>query len=128
MFNFDCGYINRPYCSLRPFDNFSPCPKFSCPPPFNRCTYPYNPPFQPPFCDGFQSPYCCTHYGCQQPFPPFQRPCPPPLPPHRPPCGFPPMLNNLMWFYGGFRCGSQKGRDHCGLQPNLLRDFIKRQK
>lgn len=134
---FECGYVNRPYCSLRPFSNTPICPIFSCPKP-NLCHPPH--PFQPRFPeffppqsqfpkfsqDCFHHPYCCMPdcFPVNPPFnpcPPSCNPCPPfPCPPScnhppcnpcRPPCNpCPPRCNPLssfVWFYGGLRCGKK---------------------
>lgn len=125
MFDFDCGYINKPYCSLRPFDNCSPCPKFSCPP---RCCPPFNPSCFPqpinPGCQFPHFPHCCTPCdGCHPNF--WPQPCPPPFipPPSPPKQSCTPFLNNFLWFYGGYRCGNRKSSP-CNRNSHFLKDFI----
>ena len=128
---FDCGYINKPYCSLRPFNNIPSCPKFSCPPPLG-C---HNPSFFPhqDFCSPFR--YCCPPFcqpnpPCQPCFPRFPKGhCPPFCQPdigfpgcHQP-CNtcFSPL--NLLWFCGGLKCGQR--RSPCGINQRKSRDFLK---
>ena len=88
---FECGYINKPYCNLRPITSITPCPRFSCPPP--NC-------FDcPPNCcvpDCFDCPPC----NCSPNFP-----CPPQQ------CNCQPCINpNLIWFLGGFIFGRNSNR------------------
>ena len=127
--DFECGYINRPYCALRPFDNVPCCPKFSCPPPLN-CHFPHNQHFPYNQCCG-PFPYCCPPYNnfCQPHFPcqPHCSPCQPNFPCQQPcqpfpnPCCSP--LNSLLWFCGGFRCGQRQHR--CLPQhPNFFKEFL----
>lgn len=135
--DFDCGYINKPYCSLKPFDNNTICPKFSCPQP-NLCNpnhhnpkhsfyryphcclpdcFPINPPHCPPHPHS-HLPHCPPHCFPRPDYP--IRPHPnypdyPNYPTHPRPPVYPPkkcspcnLLNNFIWFYGGFRCGKKK--------------------
>lgn len=136
--DFECGYINKPYCSLRPFNNIPSCPKFSCPPPL-RCQQPFNSRFdnRNRCFDGCNPyPYCCPRYDYCQPSFPYD-PCCEPCRPCRPrPCCFP--LNNLLWFFGGFKCGNRGGdrrRDRCNERnferrekycdkPNFFKNFL----
>lgn len=131
---FDCGYINKPYCALRPFSNIPSCPKFSCPPslrckqphsffPYNNCCscYPYcSPPFcQPnlplPYFPNFQphipsEPFCQPNNIVPKNNQSFSNPCCSPL--------------SLLWFYGGFRCGQK--RNLCKIpHNNFLKEFLK---
>ncbi len=120
MNEFECGYINKPYCALRPFSNCPSCPKFSCPPPLN-CHNPCSSPCFHNNCSPF--PFCCPPHQdfCQPPFQPCQPfpcnpcqsfPCNPcqPLPCNRPVDCFQPCnpMNSLIWFYGGYRCGNKR--------------------
>lgn len=117
---FECGYLNKPYCSLRPFSNIHCCPKFSCPPPL-KCQ---NPCHNSPCCEPCNpNCHCCPQFDfCPSKFPcdPCCQPCFSPCDcfsscnPCKPnPCCFP--LNNLLWFFGGFNCGKKKNRwlDKC---------------
>ena len=97
MFNchnqFDCFYVNRPYCSLRPMSSITPCPHFSCPPPCNVF---------PPFDGCCPQNFCSPQFNCPQQF------CRPPqfncwTGPRREP------NLNLIWFLGGYRCGKNQG-------------------
>lgn len=125
MNEFECGYINKPYCVLRPFNNCPSCPKFSCPPPLN-CHNPCNPPFHNHFS---HFPYCCPPH--QDFTPPNCNPCQH----HHNPCQpcqpfdcqpFNPFMSNLIWFYGGYRCGNKKSpcQSRCS-QSDLFKNFIK---
>lgn len=162
---FECGYINKPYCSLRPFSNIPSCPKFSCPPPLgchNSCGNPCYPPNNccPPNCHQPNNwcwnndnwfPHCCPPHQdfcrpspCCPPFfdrcrcnpcnPPFDPCCNPCFPDRHPshPCSCNPLMNNLLWFCGGFRCGNKKGQcqneihlDECSRPDFSQRDFLK---
>lgn len=116
-YRFECGYINKPYCSLRPISCITPCPRFSCPPPFHFtsdncgcgcgnnsfCDYNFN---NLPYwnnnlgcncnngCNNFHQnfPYCCPPWNN------INNPC------CKPRCNFC-MNPNLLWFLGGINCG-----------------------